>query len=231
MALPSLTSSKYELIVPSSKTKVEYRPYLVKEEKILMIAAESKDENQMIRAIKDVIKSCTYGNLKVDRLTMFDLEYIFTTLRSKSVGESSTIGLQCTSCEESNEVAINLANVSITEGADSHIKLTDTIGMSMRYPSIDDIIDSNSESDVEAAFELIVSCIDSIYEGDEMFDTEDQTRKELMSFIESLSAKQFEKINEFVTSIPVAYIDAEFKCSKCGEHNEINIRGLANFFK
>jgi len=231
MALPSLTSSKYELTVPSTNTRVEYRPYLVKEEKILMIAAESEDESQMIRGIKDIIKSCTFDKMNVDRLTMFDLEYIFTILRSKSVGESSNVSLVCVSCDEPNEVTINLDTVTVTEGVDKNIKLTDTIGMVMKYPYIDDVINAASDTDVEAAFELIVSCIDSIYEGDEMFGAEDQTREELMTFVESLNTQQFEKINKFVLGIPHAFIDAEFNCTKCKTHNEINIRGLANFFK
>ena len=232
MALPSLTSSKYELTVPSTKAQVEYRPYLVKEEKILMIASESKDENQMIMAIKDIIKSCTFGSCNVETMTMFDLEYVFTLLRSKSVGEGTELKLVCTSCEEPNEVIVDLNTIAVSDGPESNIKITDTIGMTMRYPKINDVTSADvNRSDIDKAFDVIVSCIESIYEGDELYAAEDVSKAELMTFIEELNSEQFQRINDFVSNMPYAYIDAKFVCKKCKEPNEINIRGLANFFK
>jgi len=232
MALPSLTSSKYELTVPSTQAQVEYRPYLVKEEKILMIASESKDENQMIRAIKDIIKSCTFGSCNVESMTMFDLEYVFTLLRSKSVGEGTELKLTCTSCDEPNEVMVDLNTIAVSEGPDNNIKITDTIGMTMKYPKINDVATGDAErSDIDKAFDIIVSCVESIYEGDELYAAEDVSKAELMTFIEELNSEQFQRINDFVSNMPYAYIDAKFRCNKCGEQNEINIRGLANFFK
>jgi hypothetical protein len=231
MALPTLSSSKYELTVPSSKTKIEYRPYLVKEEKILMIAAESNDESQMIRAIKDIIRSCTFDKCNAEALTMYDLEYIFTLLRSKSVGEGTELRFNCKECDESNDVLVDLNTVSVSSEPDKRIALTDSIGMLMKFPLLNDAIDDSKGGDIDKVFNIIISCIDSIYEGDQMFDSVDQTREELMAFVEGLNSEQFQKVNNFVTNMPHAYIDVEFKCTKCGEDNDINVKGLANFFK
>src|SRR6056297_1695954 len=139
MALPKLNSPTYELKIPSTGAEVSYRPYLVKEEKILMMAMESNDTEQMMRAVTDVIRSCTSDSIDVNTLAMFDIEYIFTQLRAKSVGETSTIKVNCKSCDSSNEVDVNLEEVRVdVPESDTHtIPLTDTVGVSLRYPSVD----------------------------------------------------------------------------------------------
>jgi len=233
--LPKLDSPTYELKVPSTGELVSYRPYLVKEEKILMMAMESNDTNQMMNAVKNVIRSCTSDAIDVNTLAMFDIEYIFTQLRAKSVGETSTIKVNCRKCESSNEVDANLENVrvDVPQSDTQTIALTDTVGVSLRYPSVDAMIKAQadeSKSDVDRVFDLIIACVDSIYSGDEIFDAKEQSSKELSEFIESLSTQQFNKVRDFIESIPSAVIDVEFVCMSCSEHNSFEVKGLGNFF-
>jgi len=233
--LPKLDSPTYELKVPSTGELVSYRPYLVKEEKILMMAMESNDTNQMMNAVKNVIRSCTSDAIDVNTLAMFDIEYIFTQLRAKSVGETSTIKVNCRKCESSNEVDANLENVrvDVPQSDTQTIALTDTVGVSLRYPSVDAMIKAQadeSKSDVDRVFDLIIACVDSIYSGDEIFDAKEQSSKELSEFIESLSTQQFNKVRDFIESIPSAVIDVEFMCMSCSEHNSFEVKGLGNFF-
>jgi len=236
MSLPKLNTPTYELNIPSTGKTVSYRPYLVKEEKILLLALESQDERQMIRSIKEVIEACTNGEVDTNRMTMFDLEYIFTQLRSKSVGESVQLMMKCASCDnEKNQVTLNLENVKISNSdkINQTIALTDTIGVTMRYPSVDTILNTKIDDEspvVERIFSVLLECIDSIYSGDEVFDAASQSKQELTEFVESLNAEQFTKIREFVENIPTAEIDVDYKCTQCGHHNETTLRGLANFF-
>lgn len=234
MALPKLDAPRYEMKLPSTNQKVIYRPYLVKEEKILMLAMESQDDRQMIRAVKDVISACTDGEVDVNTLTMFDMEYMFTQLRSKSVGEKTIVGVKCTACEAKNDVDIDLngVHVDVPNAKSRKIELTKEVGIVLKYPSIDEVMNSQTSdaSDVDKTFDIIVSCIDSIYSGDEIFDAKDQTKKELKEFIESLGADQFNKIKNFVEGMPSAKIAVAFDCVKCGHHNEFDVKGIANFF-
>jgi len=233
--LPKLDSPTYELTVPSTGAKIPYRPYLVKEEKILMMAMESNDTNQMMNAVKNVIRSCTSDAIDVNALAMFDIEYIFTQLRAKSVGETSTIKVNCRKCESSNEVDVSLENVrvDVPQSDTQTIALTDTVGVSLHYPSVDAMIKAQadeSKSDVDRVFDLIIACVDSIYSGDEIFDAKEQSPNELKDFIESLNTQQFNKVRDFIESIPSAVIDVEFMCMSCSEHNSFEVKGLGNFF-
>jgi len=235
MALPKLDTPTYQLKVPSTGETVSYRPYLVKEEKILMMAMESNDTNQMMTAVKDVIRSCTSDTIDVNTLAMFDIEYIFTQLRAKSVGEVSTIKVKCQSCEASNDVDVNLeeVRVDVPTSETQTVSLTDNVGVSLRYPSVDAMLKAQadeSKSDVDRVFDLIIACIDSIYSGDEIFDAKEQSPKELGEFIESLNTQQFNKVREFIETIPSASINVEFMCMSCSEHNSFEVKGLGNFF-
>lgn len=234
MALPKLDAPRYEMKLPSTGKKVVYRPYLVKEEKILMLAMESQDDRQMIRAVKDVISSCTEGAVEVDKMTMFDMEYVFTQLRSKSVGEKTTVGVSCGSCETKNDVEIDLSRVSVNvpNAKTRKVELTKTVGLILKYPSIDEVMgaQTSDDSDVDKTFDVIISCIDSIYSNDEIFDAKEQTKQELKEFIESLSSDQFNKIKAFVENMPSAKVAVAFDCIKCAHHNEFDVKGIANFF-
>ena len=235
MALPKLNSPTYELKVPSTGNSISYRPYLVKEEKILMMAMESNDNEQMMRAVKDVIRSCTSDSVDVDTLAMFDIEYIFTQLRAKSVGETSTVSVKCSECGSSNDVDVNLEEVyvNVPDSTTHTISLTDTVGVSLKYPSVNAMVkaqSSDTKSEIDRVFDLIVACIDSIYSDDEIFDAKEQSEKELKEFIESLNTQQFNKVRDFIESIPSAAINVEFMCMSCSEHNSFEVKGLGNFF-
>lgn len=233
MALPIINAPKYRMTIPSTKKEIQFRPYLVKEEKLLMLALESEDDKMMSSSIKEIINSCTFGEVNVDRLALFDVEYIFSQLRAKSVGETSEVSVPCEKCEEANPVTINLEkDIQVTDIPDNKVQLTGDTGLIMKFPSVGeytDIINSESQN-IDKIFLTIASCIDSIYAGDEMFDAKDHTKEELVAFIENLNSDQFNKIRAYLEKAPYAYINVAFKCKKCGHQNEIELKGLGNFF-
>lgn len=232
MALPQLNVPKYELTIPSTGEKIKYRPYLVKEEKVLMIALESQDESQLINALKDLVAACTDG-LNISKLSMFDLEYIFIKIRTKAVGETTTIRVPCESCETKVEVDVDLdTGLKVSEGRDKKIPLTEDTGLIMKFPSVDDFYDitQSKDSEIDKVFKLIIRSIDTIYSGDEVFDASTHSEKELISFIESLNSAQFLIVKDFFDNMPQASIDVEYKCQSCGHEHKMELKGMSNFF-
>ena len=234
MALPKLVSSKYTLTVPSTGEVVEYRPYLVKEEKVLMTAFESKDKSQMIAALRDTIAGCTEGKVNIDTLAIFDFEYIFLKLRSKSVGETSKIGVKCTACDTRNEVEVNLeeVNVSKAQKKNNKVELTDEVGIMLRYPTVKGLYKqlTHAKTEADQSMATIISAIESIYDAENVYASENETEKSLMDFLDSLTADQFKKISAFFTDMPKLKHDVKFDCIKCSEKNSITLEGLENFF-
>ena len=235
MALPQLNVPKYELTIPSTKEKIRYRPYLVKEEKILMMAMESGDEAQMINAIRDLIKNCTDGEADVSKLPMFDLEYIFAKIRTKAVGETTKIKVPCETegCESKVEVDVDMeTGLRVTEGRNKKIELTGDTGLIMRYPTVDDYQDvvHSKDSEIDKVFKLIARSIETIYSGDEVFDAKTHSEKELVSFIESLNSAQFIIVKDFFDNMPQAAIDISYHCASCGNDHTMELKGLQNFF-
>jgi len=234
MALPKLVSSKYTLTVTSTGEVVEYRPYLVKEEKVLMTAFESKDKSQMIAALRDTIAGCTEGKVNIDTLAIFDFEYIFLKLRSKSVGETSKIGVKCTACDARNEVEVNLeeVNVSKAQKKNNKVELTDEVGIMLRYPTVKGLYKqlTHAKTEADQSMATIVSAIESIYDAENVYASENETEKSLMDFLDSLTADQFKKISAFFTDMPKLKHDVKFDCIKCSEKNSITLEGLENFF-
>jgi hypothetical protein len=234
MALPKLNDKpKYELTVPSTGKRVRYRPYLVKEEKVLMMALESGDKNSALNAVVDTIESCITEDLERSSLTIFDIEYMFIMIRSKSVGEVSQIGVKCQKCETVNEISVQLDNVEIPKITKNHsIDLTDTISIKMRYPTFTDIASLENEklSGTEKVFKLISRCIESVTTDDEHILLKDVADSEVTEFIESLSSGQFTKIKEFVENIPNVQKDISFTCKSCLQHNEVILKGIDDFF-
>ena len=235
MALPRIDSPKYELTVPSTGETVEYRPYLVKEEKILMLAMESKDQNQMIRALRDVIAGCTDGKVQVDKLAMFDLEYVFLKIRAKSVGETSKIGIKCTDCDTKNEFEINLEEVQVQGEVkkEAKIALTDSVGVVLRYPTVKGIqrqLGKNQGNDAEVSMAAVASAIESIYDAENVYSAEDETSESLMGFLDSLTSQQFKKIAEYFDDMPRLKHDINYKCKSCGVENKQTLEGLTSFF-
>lgn len=234
MALPKLNSVTYSITVPSTGKDIEIRPFNVKEQKILMIAKESGDQGQMIRAARDLIAGCTLGAINVNELTMFDFEYIFLMARAKSVGETTDIRVSCRSCKSQNDITINIedAHVQGEIKKDMKVKLTDNVGVLLKYPRFTDaekIAKLNGKS-ATAGIDSIMTCIDSIYDADNVYEASDQSAKELQEFVESLSTKQFKDISDMFKEMPTVSLDVGFKCIKCRETNEIKLEGLSNFF-
>lgn len=231
MALPKLETLKYDLIVPSTGKKIQFRPFLVKEEKILLIAQESEDNKQIMNAIKDIIDTCTFGKLKINDLAIYDLEYIFLQLRAKSVGEVIDLTMKCEECETINPVSIEITNIEVVQSKEKispKVELTDTVGVTLR-PLPVGMADKLSE-DIKDFAKAIGAYIESIYDEDNVYKTEDISQKELVDFVESLSHKQVEKIEKFISNQPSLSHTIKFTCSKCKHENEILAQGLGDFF-
>ena len=235
MPLPIIETPKYELRLPSSNKRVQYRPYLVKEEKILMVARESNDQKQITQAIKDTVSSCTFDKIDPEKLSVFDLEYIFLKLRAKSVGEISKLTLKCEKCEKPNPIEINIDMVSVnTENLpDPKIQLTDKIGVVMNWPNVNlitELAEQDKTDTGKVIMSVIVGCIDSIFDEKTVHRASDHTTEELHQFIESLNQSQFAKIRQFIEATPKLEHKIEYTCSHCGAHNSLTLTGLQNFF-
>lgn len=234
MALPIIEAPKFELTVPSTGKKVEYRPYLVKEEKILRIAMESKDSKQILRAMGQVVESCTFNKLNARDLASFDLEYIFLQLRAQSVGANSEFLYPCTKCGEKNDVAVDLESIKVdgVSKKDKVVPLTDNIGVTLKYLTIKDVeeLQDDEANTTEQSLKLIARSIKSIYDSEKIYPAFESTEEEMIAFIESLNSKQFDAIKEFVENTPGLKHKLEFQCSKCGHNNEVMLEGLQSFF-
>jgi len=236
MALPRIDVPIYELVVPSTDEKIKYRPFLVKEEKLLLIAMESGKNEDILRGVKDIVDSCTFNKLKLGNMPMFDVEYVFLQIRSKSVGEVSTLKLLCPDDKETYvNVDIDLSEimVQVDEGHNPKIELTDEMGMIMRYPSID-TLNATGISSINASnmLDVIGTCILQIYDkkGEEVFETKDQTKKEVSEFVESLNTKQFKEVQKFFDTMPKLKHTVELENPKTGVKSEIVLQGLNDFF-
>lgn len=236
MALPKINDKpKYELVVPSTGKSVRYRPYLVREEKILMMAMESQDKKAALNAIVDTITACVDEDLNKKDLTIFDIEYMFIKIRSKSIGETTTIGLKCKSCDVVNEVQVNLDEVKIKSNkeVDKEISVDGDITLKMKWPQFYDVVlieENEKLSETERTFKLIAKCMESIVTEDEIFLLKDESEEEVMRFIDSLNTEQFNKIKDFVQNMPRAEKEIEYSCTSCGHENKLVLRGIDDFF-
>lgn len=236
MALPIVNAPSYETNLPSTGEMITYRPYVVKEEKMLMIALETKDQKQIMRAMKDVISACVQSEINVDNLTSFDIEWLFLKLRSKSVGERVDLKLKCQQgdCKGTTDVNINLEDIQL-EGEvakDRTIKLTDEIGVVLNYPSVGmmEKLNLNEVEGVKGAFDIIVSSIETIFDADNVYDCKTETRASIEAFIDNLNSAQFSKISEFFQSVPVLQHNLNWSCMACGKENDIELKGIQSFF-
>ena len=233
MPLPVLSTPTYELTIPSSGQTVQYRPFLVKEEKILLMANEGGEATEIVRAMKQIIGNCIQNGYNTDNMPLFDVEYIFLKLRSKSVNEFSEVGFRCPECDEVNRVQIDLSSVEIfTDDAHSNkVELTNDIGLIMKYPQLDSINMNDLQStDVDTIFNVVSSCIDSIYQGEEIYDSGDYTKEEISEFINNLTQEQFLKIQQFFDTMPKLSHTVPYNCSKCEYDEPLLLEGLQNFF-
>ena len=236
MALPKLNTPTYELEIPSTDEKIKFRPFLVKEEKVLMMALETKDNAQIVNAVKDIVSECTYNKLNINTMPMFDVEYIFLQIRSKSVGEVSKVKILCPDDKKTYtnvEIDLNEVKVQVEDEHTNKIELTDSMGMIMTYPNIDSFTE-NGIQDINASnmLDVIGTCILQIYEdkGEKVYEAKDQTKKELVEFIEQLNTKQFQDVQKFFDTIPRLKHTIKVKNPKTKKTSDVTLSGLNDFF-
>ena len=238
MPLPKIATPTYELELPSTGKTIKYRPFLVKEEKVLVIALESEDTKQITNAIKAVLKNCVLTKgIKVETLPTFDIEYLFLNIRGKSVGEELEVNIVCPDDGETNvPIFIDLDSIQVQRDDDhtNQIKLDDDLMMEMKYPSLEQFIKNNFDfeegNQMDQSFELIATCIDKIYNEDEVWATADCTKKEVKEFLESMNSSQFKEIEKFFESMPKLKHTIEITNPKTKVKSEVVLEGLASFF-
>jgi len=236
MPLPTIVTPSYELTLPSNGKKIKYRPFLVKEEKILILAIESNSIKDISRAIKDVLKSCilTKG-VKIDELPTFDIEYLFLNIRSRSIGESIDLVITCPDDNETKvnkQIYIDEIEVKTNEDHNPDIKLDDTYTMRLKYPSLDQFIDDNFNFDEakDNSFDIISSCIEMVYSDEEAWEAKDCTKKELLEFVERLNSSQFKEVEKFFDTMPKISHDIEVENPNTKVKSTVKLEGLASFF-
>ena len=237
MALPQINDVPYySITIPSTGEETRYRPYLVKEEKVLLIALESSDIKQIAAATTDLIKACVQTNIDLDKLTTFDIEYLFINIRSKAVGESITVNFMCSKCDAENEVTVNLDQIVVptSNEKDRIINLTDSVSVEMQHlsykESTNNAVISKPETYAEYMFETVLRSMCKIYTEEEQFIVQDESDESVIEFINSLTTEQFSKLRDFVDSAPQVSSDVNFTCTECNEYNEYTLRGLNDFF-
>jgi len=231
MALPTLEVPTYELTLPSTGKKITYRPFLVKEHKILLTLSEASDD-ETSRIVTDLVDVCTFNKINAKELPHFDIEYIFMFLRARSISEVVDVVITCVNCEKQYDNSFNIENISI-EKAEEHtnkIMLNETVGIEMKYPKFDQVVKVFDNNDTDDIFKLVMKSIKGIFEGDNYWDAKEQTEEDIETFLNSLTKEQFEKIETFFQSAPKIVQVIESDCPHCQHHNTSRIQGLQNFF-
>ena len=238
MPLPKIATPTYSMVLPSLEKEINYRPFLVKEEKLLVLALESEDTKQITQAIKAVLKSCVQTKgIKIEALPTFDIEYLFLNIRGKSVGESIDVNIICPDDEKTSvSVTIDLDDIQVikNESHSNQIKLDNNLMMELKYPSLDEFIKNNFDfkegNQMEQSFELIGTCIDKIYNEEEVWATADCTKKEVKDFLESMNSSQFKDIEKFFETMPKLSHTIKVTNPKTKVESEVVLEGLASFF-
>ena len=236
MALPKVNTPTYELVVPSTDEKLKYRPFLVKEEKILMIAMEGKEQSGIIEATKEIVKSCTFGKFDTLQAPIFDVEYIFLNIRAKSVGEISTVRLRCLDDNETfvpTDIDLTKVEVEMNKDHTNKVELSEEMGMIMTYPTLDSFNEyEGTVVNASNMIDIIASCVTQIYDkgGEEIFEAKDSTKQELIDFIEQLNAKQFQDVQKFFETMPKLKHEITIKNPKTKVESKILLNGLNDFF-
>ena len=236
MALPKLnTAPIYEVTVPSTGQSLSYRPYLVKEEKVMIMAFESGDQKQTLKAIMDTIDACVQDKINVNDLATFDVEYLFTQIRSKSAGEKATVLLKCEECKTEHEYKVDLSSIKVEiNERESSVQLTDDIIVEMRFPPYSAVVETDLQGDqLKLGLDMVTASISGIIVKDgleeERTDAKDVSKKELTDFVESMTTEQFEKITSYISDLPAMKHKAEYKCLNCGHENVYEMKGISDF--
>ena len=234
MALPTLNVPYYETTLPCTEKKVKYRPFLVKEEKVLLVAAEDGTTSTVSKALVDVVNACA-KDLDASTLPVSDLEYLFLQIRIKAVGEIVEANIPCQQCEEPTQIKMDLTKVKVNvkEGNDPKIMLTDEIGVQLKYPNMKIVSENASEDgeiDPSQSFDVVADCVECIFDKDKIYNSDDHDKEEILGFLDSLSQQQFAKITTFFESIPTMTYDLKYKCPKCTKQNKRTLEGIQDFF-
>jgi len=245
MALPKIDVPTYETKLISNGKTVKYRPFLVKEQKLFLMAAQSTDEKETVDVVKQVLNNCILSDIDVDDLPTFDLEHLFMQLRARSVGEVVNLKYNCNNtvkddkdeekvCGSLVKFDLNILDIKpiIDEKHSSKIEISDKLGIMMKYPTLSLLKNAGNlaDEDVDTVLNVIVSCIDYIYDADQMYYAKDSTKEELLEFIENLQQEDMEKIQLFFNTMPKIAKELDFKCKKCGYEETITVQGIQNFF-
>ena len=236
MALPKVNTPTYELVVPSTDEKVKFRPFLIREEKVLLMAMESGKNEDIIQAVKTIVNECTFDKLELGKMPMFDVEYIFLQIRAKSVGEVSKLRVLCQDDKKTYanvEVDLNEIQVQVDDTHTNKIELSDEMGIIMNYPTIDSFSEAGiAEINAENMLDVIVSCIGQIYDkkGEEVYDSKDSTKKELVEFVEQLNTQQFADVQAFYDTMPKLKHTITVKNPKTKKESKVTLIGLGDFF-
>lgn len=231
MGLPKLETPTYELIQPSTGKKIRYRPFLVKEHKVLLTMNDSSDD-EVCRIVKEIVDVCTYHQLKVDDLPHFDIEYIFMMLRAKSISEKVEVVVTCAKCGEKYDSSFNIEDITVEnkQKISDKVMITDSIGIQLKYPNFTNVVKIFESEDIMSVFSVIKSCIKGVFDSDNFYDIKEQTDEEINEFLESLTKEQFAKIEQFFVESPKVVQKIESDCPHCQHHNYSRIQGLQNFF-
>ena len=225
--LPVMETPTFYIEMIGTKEKVKFRPFLVKEEKLLILASESEDQSEMLNAMQEITDVCSFGKLTGSELPFFELQNIFIRLRSESIGQVTEFNLVCGECGHKTAAELDLTTIkpTLTEGHTNKIDVGNGLGVIMRYPTS---IDMKGDS---TTYDLVVSCIDSVYTADEVFTTKDLQRKDVEQFVDNLTSEQFKKITEFFLSMPRIEHKIEYDCPSCSTHNVVFLDGVESFFE
>ena len=237
MALPKLTTPTYELEIPSTDEKIKYRPFLVKEEKILMMAMESKNDSEIVRAVKDIVSECTFNKVPIESMPMFDVEYVFLNIRAKSVGETSTLNILCPDDKKTYanaEVDLSKVEVYVDDDHSNNIVIDETrkLGVVLKYPSLKSVNNNMFSGDIKLSetYEMIYSLIEQIYEGEKVHLSKDTSKEEIKEFIDGLTGEQMKKLQGFFSSMPRLEHKIKVKNPVTNVESDVTLKGLADFF-
>jgi hypothetical protein len=244
MALPKIDVPIYELKLLSSKQKIKFRPFLVKEQKLFLMNNEDDDTNSTVNVIRQVLKNCVLTEIDIDNLPVFDLEYLFVNLRARSVSEVVELKYRCNNtikngdekedsvCGTVNDISFNLLEIkpATSTDHDNKISITDKMGIVMKYPTFEVMQKAQGKSENEMILDLIYSSIDYVWDEDEIYYAKDQSKDEIIEFVDNLQQKTLEKMQKFFETMPKMKKDIEYKCKKCGYNENITIQGIQNFF-
>lgn len=239
MGLPIIGVPTHSTTIPSSGKEITFRPFLVKEEKMLLIALETGDKKAQYRALKQILQNCIVTPINVDELAVFDVEYLFIQIRGKSIGEVLEPVIICPTCSTQGKIKINLADITINNKNNTEVPykvmLSDSVGITLVYPNLKMVENVDPDKamgsgDTETVFKIIVKCIDMIFEGEQTFDPKQYTEKELIQFIEGVPTDNFKKIIDFVSNMPRVEKEVNFTCPKCETNKKMVLRGVEDFF-